>query len=137
MDSTIRFRNHYVWACLALALTVWAIGVQDAKAGGGTLVWAQPAAENILDPHVACGSISMYTIYHITEGLWDQNLNSGNSWTDLTPRLAKSWDISDDGRVHTFYLQEGVTFHDGHHWDAEVANWNYDRFMNEVVPAFR
>ena len=29
------------------------------------------------------------------------------------PKLAKGWDISQDGREITFYLHEDVTFHDG------------------------
>lgn len=32
---------------------------------------------------------------------------------NVVPLLAHSWDISDDGLVYTFYLNKGVTFHDG------------------------
>jgi ABC-type transport system substrate-binding protein len=42
------------------------------------------------------------------------------------PRLAKSWEISDDGLEFTFQLQEGVMFHDD--WGemtAEDVVWNY------------
>jgi len=37
----------------------------------------------------------------------------------LTPCLAKSWERSNDGLVYTFYLQEGVQFHDG--WGEMTA----------------
>src|SRR5262249_55178320 len=33
--------------------------------------------------------------------------------TKIVGRLAKSWDISDDGLVYTFHLVTGVKFHDG------------------------
>lgn len=43
------------------------------------------------------------------------------------PWLARSWAVGDDGRSVTFELTEGVTFHDGTPFDAEVAaaNINY------------
>ena len=33
--------------------------------------------------------------------------------------LAKSWDISEDGKVYTFHLQEGVKWHDGEDFNAD------------------
>ncbi len=40
------------------------------------------------------------------------------------PWLAESWTVSDDNRVFTFELREGVKFHDGTDFDAEAAEWN-------------
>jgi peptide/nickel transport system substrate-binding protein len=39
------------------------------------------------------------------------------------PGLATSWDVSDDGLVWTFHLQQGVTFHDGSPFNADVLKW--------------
>lgn len=46
--------------------------------------------------------------------------------TMVIPGLAESWEVSDDGLEWTFYLREGVTFHDGTDFDADavVVNWN-------------
>ncbi|MCY4072464.1 MAG: ABC transporter substrate-binding protein [Chloroflexi bacterium] len=45
---------------------------------------------------------------------------------DVIPGLAESWDISDDGRIWTFHLRQGVVFHDGSSLDANdvVASWH-------------
>ena len=44
---------------------------------------------------------------------------------ELQPALAESWDISEDGTVYTFYLREGVTFHNGEAFTADdvIATW--------------
>ena len=42
----------------------------------------------------------------------DENLN-------YVGDLAESWDISDDGTVYTFHLQEGVKWHDGEDFNAD------------------
>lgn len=43
-----------------------------------------------------------------------------------SPGLAKSWDMSSDGKTWTFYLRENVVFHDGTPWNAEVAKFNLE-----------
>jgi len=43
------------------------------------------------------------------------------------PWLAKSWEVSPDGRNYTFHLRDDVTFHDGTKFDAEAVKFNLDR----------
>ncbi len=43
----------------------------------------------------------------------------------IKPCLAKSWNISENGLVYTFYLREDVTFSDGYRWNAKVAEDNF------------
>jgi peptide/nickel transport system substrate-binding protein len=39
------------------------------------------------------------------------------------PGLATSWETSDDGLIWTFHLRQGVKFHDGSPFNAEVVKW--------------
>jgi len=45
----------------------------------------------------------------------------------IVPQLAERWEASADGRVYTFHLAQGVTFHDGTPLDANAVVWNYNR----------
>jgi peptide/nickel transport system substrate-binding protein len=65
---------------------------------------------------VSAGNIPMITT-QVYEGLltFDANIKPA-------PLLAKSWEISPDGKTITFKLQEGVTFHNGEAFtSADVA----------------
>jgi peptide/nickel transport system substrate-binding protein len=46
---------------------------------------------------------------------------------NATPWLAKSWQVSPDGRVYTFHLRQDVTFSDGTRFDAEAVRINFER----------
>jgi peptide/nickel transport system substrate-binding protein len=45
----------------------------------------------------------------------------------IVPRLAVSWEITEDGKVITFKLRDGVTFHDGEKFDAAAVKYNIER----------
>jgi peptide/nickel transport system substrate-binding protein len=74
----------------------------------------------------------------IAEDLRD-NVYEGLVRTDPTgrvvPQLARSWDVSPDGRVFTFHLVT-ARFHDGTAFTAEDVKFSYDRAMDpKTVPA--
>jgi peptide/nickel transport system substrate-binding protein len=45
------------------------------------------------------------------------------------PGLASKWEISTDGLLYTFTLQNGVKFHDGTNFDGAAAKSNFDRMV--------
>jgi peptide/nickel transport system substrate-binding protein len=49
----------------------------------------------------------------------------------VTPHLAKSWNVSDDGKTYTLDLREDVAFHDGAPFDAEAVVANVKYITNE------
>ncbi|AMY70357.1 ABC transporter substrate-binding protein [Frigidibacter mobilis] len=49
----------------------------------------------------------------------------------ILPGLATSWDVEDDGKVWTFHLAQGVTFHDGSTFDAEDVAFSLNRARAE------
>ncbi|MEI2376480.1 nickel ABC transporter substrate-binding protein [Priestia megaterium] len=48
----------------------------------------------------------------------------------IKPNLAKSWEISEDGKVYMFHLREGVKFSDGTDFNAEIVKKNFDTILN-------
>ena len=49
----------------------------------------------------------------------------------VSPGLASSWEISDDGLFYTFTLRSGVTYHDGTAFDAEDVKFSLNRARAE------
>ena len=80
-----------------------------------------------LDPtSAAAGAIDSVLYSNVFEGL-----TRFDSAGDVSPGLAKSWEISEDGLTYTFMLNEGVTFHDGTTMDAEDVKFSLDRIGAE------
>ncbi|MEM5582646.1 ABC transporter substrate-binding protein [Roseibium sp. AS2] len=54
---------------------------------------------------------------------------------EIVPQLATGWSWSDDGKVLTMDLRDGVTFHDGTPFDAEAVKANIER--SKTMPESR
>ena len=57
---------------------------------------------------------------------YDQNL-------ELTPILAKDWEVSEDGLVWTFYLRDDVYWHDGEKFTADDVVYTYQTIKDMQV----
>ena len=99
----------------------------DTPQKGGSLVVCQPAEPPGLDPTGNTAAAIDRVVYsNIYEGLIKVNENG-----EYVPGLATSWEVSEDGLTYTFHLRQGVTFHNGEPFNAEVAAWNLKRAMSE------
>jgi len=91
---------------------------------GGVLKWGGIANSTLYDLHQT-GSIAnmgpQAPMYDLLVQVDPTN------WEKIIPDLAKSWKISADGLTYTFYLREGVKFHDGAPLTAEdvVASFEH------------
>ena len=78
-----------------------------------------------LDPALSSDIYSVTVIQQLFDGLvqFDKNLN-------IIPAIAKSWKISPDGLTYTFYLREGVKFHNGREVTAEDFVYSMTRIID-------
>lgn len=94
--------------------------------GEKTLVFARGGDSESLDP----GSTSDGESSRVTRQVLETLIDFAPDSFELEPGLAKEWEVSDDGLKYTFYLQEGVKFHDGTDFNAEAVKINFDRFAD-------
>ncbi len=107
--------------CAALSLMAGGALAQDSITIGMQL---EPPN---LDPTAGAAAAIDEVVYaNVFEGLARYQADGS-----VIPALAKSWEISDDGTVYTFSLNEGVTYHDGTAMDAEDVKFSLDRARAE------
>ncbi|WP_371833348.1 ABC transporter substrate-binding protein [Ferirhizobium litorale] len=118
-------RAFFAVAAIALAFTAEYSATAQADAGEArnALVLGMGIEPAGLDPTIAAPvAIGQVTWQNIFEGLVTIDRDG-----KIRPQLAKSWEISEDGLLYTFHLEQGVTFHDGEVFDASVAKASIDR----------
>ncbi len=94
---------------------------------GGDLVIAEHADIVTLDPAGENDAPSSKVQENIYETLVYQDEDM-----ELQPGLAESWDAVEDD-IWEFKLREGVKFHDGSDFNAEVVKANIERVLDEDV----
>ena len=79
-----------------------------------------------IDPHINASSELGIPLTSVYDTLVYLDPERG----DFVPGLAEDWDISEDGLSYTFYLREGVTFHDDTPFNAEAVRFNLERITS-------
>lgn len=79
-----------------------------------------------LDPHDISDTLSRSATSTMYESLYWYALDMS-----LEPILATGYEVSEDGLQYTFYIREGVTFHDGTPLNAEAVKYNFDRITDQ------
>ncbi|MBB6453529.1 peptide/nickel transport system substrate-binding protein [Salirhabdus euzebyi] len=101
-------------------------GEDDASDEEQILVFARGGDSESLDnPSTTDGESS-----RVTKQIFESLLNFDKESFELTPGLAHDWESNDEGTVYTFYLEEGVTFHDGTPFNAEAVKINFERWAD-------
>ncbi|MCP4385459.1 MAG: hypothetical protein GY798_29275, partial [Hyphomicrobiales bacterium] len=113
---------------LAFGAAVTAVQAADEPMQGGTLNIGLHIPLTTLDWQSTVSHPLPQVMGHVFEGLF------GNG-SDLTavPELAESWEVSDEGKVWTFKLREGVKFHNGDTLDSGDVKASLERWR-EVGP---
>ncbi len=65
--------------------------------------------------------------FNVTGNIYDTLVRFKVESTEVEPSLAESWEISEDGKVYTFHLLKGVTFHDGTPFNADAVLFSFLR----------
>jgi peptide/nickel transport system substrate-binding protein len=93
---------------------------------GGTLRYGILSAPAHFDVHQSGTVSNMAAQGPMYDNLIRRDPRDGHT---IIPDLAYKWDISPDGRTYTFYLRQGVKFHDGADFAAEDVHATYSRII--------
>ena len=96
----------------------------DGDGSGGILVFARGGDSTSLDP----SRTTEGETFKVTKNLYETIVTFEEGGTEVVPKLAHDWEISDDGLTYTFFLEEGVTFHDGTDFNADAVVKNFERW---------
>lgn len=106
--------------------------VQKDSEAGKNVKPADPDAEIVLAGYrnLAPGEKDGYYCSKILY-VWEPLVTQDDTASPV-PCLAESWEMSEDGKQWTFYLRQGVKFHDGSDFNADAVIANFDRMKMGV-----
>ncbi len=117
----------FLFLCLAL-LGAAAVFLPHASAATGddeTLVYVNFRDIRDLNPHLYAGELyAQNLLYESLVRITEKGIE---------PWLAEKWDISEDGRVYTFFLRKDVFFTDGEKFNAAAAKANFDAVLDNAA----
>ena len=108
--------------CAALTIALGACSGDKAGKESSQITIGIPQDVDSLDPHKAVAAGTKEGLFNVFEGLVKPD-SEGN----LNDAVAESHTISEDGKVYTFTLRDGVKFHDGTTVTAEDVKYSIDR----------
>ena len=102
----------------------------DATSSANVYLYQKPVTFNPLKAAQGAEQLTMSLVY-------DNLFTTGPDFSYI-PRLAESWDVSEDATNFTFTLQEGLTWSDGEPFTADDVVFSYNLYADpEVGSAWR
>lgn len=92
--------------------------------GGELIVGVKASYIDVLDPNITAQTVA----HEVMMPMFDTMVYQDND-KEFWPGLATEWEISEDGLIYTFTLQDGVQYHDGTPFDAESVVSNLERMV--------
>jgi peptide/nickel transport system substrate-binding protein len=123
LAAPVSRRSLMAGAALAVGM-----GIRGAAAASpqGELVWAvhTTLAPTWFDPAETQGIITPFMVLYALHDAMVKPMPDGS----VTPCLAESWSISEDGLTADFVLRKGVKFHNGDPVTAEDVKFSFERY---------
>lgn len=110
--------------CYALVL-VCVVGLAVLAQGTNVLTLGKSEELTTLDPQNHFNR-TCFMLYRLVYGGMTEIMPGGG----VIPRLATSWEASDNATVWTFHLRQGVAFHNGEPFNADAVKYSFDRLIN-------
>lgn len=114
--------SHFAGTLLAATLIS---GVAIGAEAGGTLNLIVQPEPISLNP----GINRLGPATFVGNKIYDSLLGYASNDIAPAPRLAESWTVSPDGKVYTFTLRSGVTWHDGQPFTAKDVAFSLGEFL--------
>jgi len=137
VGSVALTRREMLAASAATLVQLPALGAATARAAPGgaiTLAWHTAMAPRWLDPQEHDGTA---TPDNFITALHDALIkNSGTTLYDH-PALAERYEFAKDGKSATFWLREGIKFHNGEPVTPEDVKFSYESYRGALASAFK
>ncbi|MFV0473477.1 MAG: ABC transporter substrate-binding protein [Pikeienuella sp.] len=117
-------------AILVLA-TAMGVGAQEPQRGGSLNLVVQPEP-----PTVMLGLNRLGPVSFVGSKIYEGLITFAPDMTPL-PRLARSWDISEDGLTYTFHLRDNARWHDGEPFTSADVLFSFQEFNPKVFARTR
>ena len=111
----------FVLSTLAIALSGCS-GDKEGENSSQITIGIPQDLEDSLDPHKMVAAGTKEVLFNLFEGLVKPTSDG-----DFIPAVASKYEESEDGKVYTFTLRDGVKFHDGTLVTAEDVKFSLDK----------
>ena len=121
----------------AMLAQLSALGATTARAapnGGLTLAWHTAMAPRWLDPQEHDGTA---TPDNFLMALHDALIKNSGTMLYDHPSLTERYEFAKDGKSATFWLREGIKFHNGELVTPEDVKFSYESYRGALASAFK
>jgi peptide/nickel transport system substrate-binding protein len=116
----------YIYILISILLVSCAPPLSGTSPSGGVIARALTTEPSGLDPHGVASSGQNVVLPYLLDTLVYRDTDNS-----FKPYLAEKWEVAPDGKVITFTLKKGITFHDGTPLNAEAVKFTFQRVIQQ------